>query len=80
MPVPIDKKAYYAMRYPAGTVIELTEAIDDPCTPKPVGARFKVSGIDDALQLHGSWLPPERGSMAVDIEHDHFKIYVPDED
>jgi len=79
MPVPIDKKAYYAMRYPAGTVIELTEAIDDPYTPKPVGARFRVSGMDDALQLHGVWLPPEGGSVAVDIEHDRFRIYVPDE-
>ena len=64
------------MRYPAGTIIELTEPIDDRFTPKPVGSRFKVDSIDDQLQLQGRWLPPERGSMAVSIEEDHFKIVI----
>lgn len=68
----IDKKVVYEARYPAGTVIELTADIDDPYTPKKVGDRFRVSGIDDALQLHGSWL--NGGSMAVDIEHDSFRV------
>lgn len=71
---PINKKALYEARYPKDTIIELTEPIDDPYTPKPIGARFKVNFIDDQYQMHGSWLPPERGSIAVDIEHDHFKI------
>lgn len=62
------------MRYPVGTIIELTEPINDRFTPKPVGSRFEVELIDDQLQLHGRWLPPERGSMAVSIEEDHFKI------
>lgn len=43
----IDKKAVYEARYPAGTVIELTEDIDDPLTSKKVGDRFRVSGIND---------------------------------
>lgn len=53
-----------------GTIIELVEPINDPFSPKPAGARFKVSEVDDACQLHGVWLPPESGSLAVDIEHD----------
>lgn len=69
-----DKKLYYSYRYPAGTIIELTAPIDDPYNPKPVGARFKVNSIDDAFQLHGSWLPPYSGCLAVDIEHDSFVI------
>lgn len=78
MGIKIDKKAVYGMRYPAGTIVELTEPINDKYTPKPAGARFKVDGIDDALQLHGHWLPPESGSMAILVEEDHFKIYVED--
>lgn len=62
------------MRYPAGTIIELTEPINDLYTPKPVGSRFEVDFIDDILQLHGSWLPPEKGNMAVSIEEDSFII------
>lgn len=80
MGIPIDKRACYAARYPHGTIVELTEAIEDEFSPKPVGARFKVDFVDDQLQLHGSWLPPERGSMAIVIEHDHFRIWHPDED
>lgn len=80
MGIPIDKKAYYEARYPRGTIVELTEPIEDPFAPKPAGARFRVKDIDDALQLHGSWLPPQKGSIAVDIEHDHFRIWLPDEE
>ena len=75
MEYPIDKKAVYAMRYPKGTIIELTAPIEDSYGgSKPVGARFFVDMIDDALQLHGHWLLPESGSLAVDIEHDKFRI------
>jgi hypothetical protein len=71
----MDKKDYYRAKYPRGTVIELTEAIEDPYGgSKPVGARFEVDGVDDMLQLQGKWLPPERGSIAVIIGHDKFKI------
>lgn len=74
MSYPIDKKAVYSARYPHGTIIELTEPIQDPYSPKPVGSRFKVDYVDDALQLQGGWLPPQFGSIAVIIEKDKFKI------
>ena len=73
MGIKIDKKKVYEMQYPAGTIVELTAPINDRYTPKPAGARFKVDGIDDALQLHGHWLPPESGSMAIIVEEDHFE-------
>lgn len=72
---PIDKKALYEARYPHGTIIELTEPIEDPYgSSKPAGSRFKVDFVDDALQLCGSWLPPQSGSIAVIIEEDSFKV------
>lgn len=74
MSYPIDKKAVYSARYPHGTIIELTEPIQDPYSPKPVGSRFKVDDVDDALQLQGVWLSPQSGSIAVIIEKDKFKI------
>ena len=75
MSQPIDKKALYSMRYPKGTIIELTEAMEDKyCGGKPAGSRFKVDYVDDMLQLHGVWLPPQSGSIAVIIEKDKFKI------
>lgn len=74
MGIKIDKKAVYSMRYPKGTVIELTAPIEDKFSPKPAGARFVVDYIDDRLQLHGSWLEPQSGSIAVIIEEDSFKI------
>lgn len=74
MPVPIDKKAYYMMRFQKGTIIELTEPIYDQYSPKPKGAKFEVDYVDDALQLHGHWLAPESGSLAVIIEKDRFKV------
>lgn len=73
MGVTINKKAVYEARYPKGTVIELLEPIDDPYSPKPAGARFEVDCVDDMLQLHGRWLYPESGSIAVIIEQDKFK-------
>jgi hypothetical protein len=48
--------------------------LEDPYAPKPVGSRFKVDCVDDALQLQGGWLPPQSGSIAVVIEKDKFKI------
>lgn len=75
MSQPIDKKTLYSMRYPKGTVIEFTEPIEDSYGgSKPTGSRFRVEYIDDMLQLHGVWLPPQSGSIAVLIEHDRFKI------
>ena len=75
MAMKIDKKAVYSARYPHGTVIELTAPIKDPYgSSKPVGARFKVDLVDSALQLHGHWLPPQSGSMAVNIEVDSFIV------
>lgn len=75
MSYPINKKALYEARYPHGTIIELTAPIEDPYgSSKPVGAQFKVDFIDDSLQLHGSWLPPHSGSLAVLIEHDKFQV------
>lgn len=74
MAIQINKKPIYEARYPKGTIIELTAPIEDPFTPKPIGARFKVDSIDDQYQLHGSWLPPEEGSIAINIEKDHFKV------
>lgn len=72
---PINKKALCEARYPHGTIIELTEPLEDPYgSSKPVGSRFKVDFIDDSLQAHGSWLPPQSGSLAVLVEHDKFKI------
>ena len=63
------------MRYPKGTIIELTEAMEDKyCGGKTAGSRFKVDYVDDMLQLHGVWLPPQSGSLAVIIEHDKFKV------
>lgn len=75
MSQPIDKKMLYSMRYPKGTVIELTEPIEDSYGGgKPAGSRFRVDYVDDMSQLHGVWLPPQSGSIAVLIEHDKFKI------
>lgn len=62
-------------RYPHGTIVELTAPIEDPYgSSKPIGARFKVDFVDDMNQLQGRWLPPERGSIAILIEEDSFKI------
>lgn len=62
------------MNIKRGTIIELTAPIEDPYSPKPVGARLQVSGVDDANQIHGHWLPPETGCLAVIIGVDKFKI------
>lgn len=70
----LDKKAIYSARYSDGTIIELTAPIDDEYSPKPAGSRFQVEFVDDALQLQGHWLEPQRGSLAVVIEVDSFKI------
>lgn len=75
MSQPIDKKTLYSMRYPQGTIIELEEPIMDSYGgSKPIGSRFRVDYVDDMFQLHGVWLAPQSGSLAVIIEHDKFKI------
>ena len=35
---------------------------------------MRVEYIDDALQMHGEWLTPASGSIAIIIEQDSFKI------
>jgi len=72
----IDKKEVYSARYPKGTIVELTEPIADKYSPKPAGSKFKVEYVDDALQLHGVWLPPASGSIAIIIEQDKFKVII----
>lgn len=74
MSYPINKKEVYSARYPKGTIVELAEPIDDKYSPKPVGSRFKVDYVDDALQLQGHWLPSASGSIAIIIEQDKFKV------
>lgn len=71
---PIDKKAVYSARYPHGTIVELTAPIEDKYSPKPADSRFVVDFVDDALQLQGYWLSPQRGSIAIIIEQDSFQI------
>lgn len=63
---------FYKTIYPQGTVIELLEPIDDLYTPKPIGARFCVTDIDDSMQMHGRWA--DGGSMAVVIGVDSFRV------
>jgi len=58
-------------------IIELTEPIDDPYSPKPAGARLKVEYIDAIGQLHGTWVSPHQGSIAVIPEVDHYIIIEP---
>ena len=70
----MKNKAYYESLYPRGTVLELTEPMEDPYSPKPAGSKFKFSFIDDALNIHGSWLAPARGSISIIIGVDKFKI------
>ena len=64
--------AQYRAMYPAGTVLELTATINDEFTPKDIGDRFIVNGVDDIGQIHGRFL--SGGSMAIIPEVDKFKI------
>lgn len=74
MGYPIDKKLVLQARYQIGTILELTKPLNDPYTPKGIGARMQVEYIDDALQIHGSWLSPDQGSIALIWGVDEFKI------
>ena len=65
-------RAFYSARYPKGTVLELTAPISDPYSPKPVGSRMKVEYVDDALRIHGVWLAPASGGIALIIGLDSF--------
>lgn len=69
-----DKVDFYRKIYTENKVIELISPIDDLYSPKPTGAKLKIKFVDDALQIHGTWLPPESGSLAVNIDIDNFKI------
>ena len=72
MSQPINKVEYYQIKYPHGTKLRLTEAIEDKFTPKKVGDIFTVDYIDDAGQIHGSW--QSGGSMAIIIGVDGFEV------
>lgn len=65
-------KEYIEARYHRGSELELLAPIDDAYTPKAIGDRFIVSGVDDIGQIHGSW--KNGGSMAIDFYKDKFKI------
>ncbi|SEW38917.1 DUF4314 domain-containing protein [[Clostridium] fimetarium] len=56
--------------YPKGMVLQLTERIDDPYSPKEVGDIFTVKCADDNMQLHGSW--KSGGSIAIVVGKDKF--------
>lgn len=64
----------YREQFPPGTIIELTASIDDLYSPKPIGSQFHVRFMDDMLQLHGQWLPPQQGGLAVSIMEDAFNV------
>ena len=68
------KREFYRAQYPKGTIVELVAPIADPYSPKPAGSRFEVSYVDDQLQMHGSWMPPQSGSLAIIIEEDNFRV------
>lgn len=59
-------------KYPKGTKLKLTKAIEDKFTPKGIGDIFTVSFADDYMQLHGSW--GSGGSMALIVGEDEFEI------
>ena len=55
------------------------EELADDLKDEILGCRmsiFKVEYVDDALQLHGVWLPPASGSIAIIIEQDKFKVII----
>ena len=64
-------------KYPKDTFLRLTAPIEDKYTPKEIGDIFKVSHIDDKMQIHGSWL--NGGSMAIIIGEDEFEIVTEEE-
>lgn len=57
--------------YPKDTLLYLNEGIDDPYSPKDAGSIAKVQYIDDALNIHVSWLG-QRGSISVIYGKDLF--------
>lgn len=76
MGYPINKKEVLEARYPAGTILRLTKPIDDPYAPKQIGSRFRVEYIDDGLQIHGSWIAPDSGGIALLWGVDEFEIEI----
>lgn len=69
-----DKLVEAKALYQKGVVLELTEALEDPYSPKPVGARFVVDYVDDAMNIHGSWVNPESGCLSLIVGVDKFRI------
>ena len=73
MSYPINKAELYRTRYPYGTKLRLTADLEDPYSPKKAGDLFVVDHVDDAGQIHGSWV--SGGSIALIPEVDSFEIY-----
>ena len=69
-----DKLTEAKALYQKGVILELTEALSDPYSPKPKGARFIVDFVDDAMNIHGSWIDPESGCLSLIIDVDKFRI------
>lgn len=61
-------------KYPRGTILELTKDMEDPYSPKTVGAKFSVHYIDDGGNIHGVWLPPASGTLCLILGVDNFVI------
>jgi hypothetical protein len=59
------------LEYEPGQVVELTAPMVDPHSPKPVGARATVTGVDDAGHLQCLW--KDGGSLALIPDIDSFK-------
>lgn len=69
-----DKLAEAKALYQKGVVLELTEALEDPYSPKPKGARFLVEYVDDGFNIHGSWQEPASGGLCLIVGVDKFRI------
>ena len=54
-----------------GKRVKLLAPIEDPYSPKEVGDIFHVSGVDDALNLLGSW--ESGGSLNIIYNKDSFE-------
>lgn len=59
-------------QYPIGTIIEMSDGMDDPYAPIAKGVRGEVIGVDDIGTLHMRW---QNGrSLGVVPGKDSFKV------
>lgn len=63
---------YYCELYPKGSKLELLSDLNDLYIPKFVGDIFTVKMIDDAGNIHGSWVSD--GSLSLVIGVDQFRL------